>query len=56
MLTFLCIPIRTMAKQLLSNPEPYPEPCQTSKMKYFMEIVNNLKLLTFFVKHSILDV
>ena len=40
----------------LSDPEAYPEPCQTSKMDCFLEIVNGLNLLTFFVRHSILDV
>ena len=40
----------------LSDPEAYPEPCQTSKMDCFVKIVNGLNLLTFFVRHSILDV
>ena len=40
----------------LSDPEPYPEPWQASKMDCFVKIVNGLNLLTFFVRHSILDV
>ena len=40
----------------LNDPEAYPEPCQTSKMDCFVKIVNGLNLLTFFVRHSILDV
>ena len=43
-------------KNNLSDPEAYPEPCQTSKMDCFVKIVNGLNLLTFFVRHSILDV
>ena len=35
----------------LSDPEAYPEPCQTSKMDCFVKIVNGLNLLTFFVRH-----
>ena len=38
----------------LSDPEAYPEPCQTSKMDCFKKI--GLNLLTSFVRHSILDV
>ena len=40
----------------LKDPEAYPEPCQTSKMDCFVKIVNDLNLLTFFVRHPILDV
>ena len=40
----------------LSNPETYSEHWQTSKMECFAKIVNSWKLLTFFVKHAILDV
>ena len=40
----------------LSDPEAYSEPCQTSKMDCFVKIVISLNLLTFFVRHSILDV
>ena len=40
----------------LSDPEAYPEPCQTSKIDCFVKIVNGLNLLNFFVRHSILDV
>ena len=40
----------------LSDPEAYPEPCQASKMDCFVKIVNGLNLLTFFVRHSTLDV
>ena len=39
---------------------PYPEaclgPCQISKMKCFVKIVNGFKLLTIFAKLSITDV
>ena len=40
----------------LSIPEAYSEPCQVSKMEFFVKIVNDLKSLIFFVKHFILDV
>ena len=40
----------------LNDPEAYPEPCQTSKMDCFVKIVNSLKLLTFFVRLSTLDI
>ena len=43
-------------KNNLSDPEAYPEPCQTSKMDCFVKVVNDLNLLSFFVRHSILDV
>ena len=43
-------------KNNLIDPEAYPEPCQTSQMDCFVKIVNGLNLLTFFVKHTILDV
>ena len=33
----------------------YPEPCQTSRMKSFAEVVNGLFPITTFIKHSILD-
>ena len=35
----------------LRNPDTYSEPCQTSKIKFFVKIVNG-----FFVKGFILDV
>ena len=41
-------------KNNLSDPEAYREPCQTSDC--FVKIVNGLNLLTFFVRHSILDI
>ena len=40
----------------LSDPEEYPESCQTSKMDCFVKIVIGLNLSTFFVRHSILGV
>ena len=36
--------------------EAYSEPCQTSKIEIFSEIVNRSKPLIVFAKHSILDV
>ena len=36
--------------------EVYSEPSQTSKMELFAKRVNDWKLLTFFVKNSVLDV
>ena len=36
--------------------ETHLEPSQTSKMERFAKIFNNLKPLTIFEKHSILDV
>ena len=36
--------------------EVYSEPFQTSKMEFFVKIVNGSKPLTIFVKYSILDV
>lgn len=36
--------------------ETYSEPCQTSNMERFAKVVNNVKLLTIFAKHSTLDV
>ena len=39
-----------------SNSQAYSEPCQTSKMECFEEVVNSWKLLTYFAKLSILDV
>ena len=33
----------------------YSEHCQTSKMELFVKMVNGSKLLTIFVKNSILD-
>ena len=36
--------------------EAYLEPCQTSKMEHFGEMVNGQKPLIIFAKHSILDV
>ena len=38
------------------RPEAYSEPCQTSKMKLFVKIVNGRKSLTLFAKSPILDV
>ena len=37
-------------------PEEYSEPNQTSKMELFAKIASDLKLLTIFVKNSILNV
>ena len=51
-----CVPLLKPWQNNLSDPEAYPEPCQTSKMDCFVKIVNGLNLLTFFVRHSILDV
>ena len=39
-----------------TNTHMYSEPCQKSKMVRFAQIVNVFWLLTFFAKHSILDV
>ena len=50
--TFLCISPRTTATEILSNPEAYSEPCQTSKIGCFTKTIKGLKSLTFFVKHS----
>ena len=36
--------------------EPYPEPCQTSKMKLFANIFNGYERLIIFAKKAILDV
>ena len=36
--------------------EAYSEPCQTSKMEFFPEIVNSLNPLTIFQKKSIVDI
>ena len=36
--------------------EEYSEPCQTSEMKRIAKIVNGLKPLAVFTKHSFLDV
>ena len=38
------------------DPEAYAEPCRTSKMEVFAKIVDDLKPLTIFTKHYILDV
>ena len=51
-----CVSLLKPRQKNLSDPEAYPEPCQTSNMDYFVKIVNGLNLLTFFVRHSILDV
>ena len=40
----------------LSDSNAYSEPYQTPKMECFAKIVTGKKALTFFVKHSILDV
>ena len=40
----------------LSKPVAYSEPCQPFKIECFAKIVSGQRLLTFFVKHSILDV
>ena len=40
----------------LSNPEAYSKPCQASEIKCCAKIVNRWKLLTFFLKHYILNV
>ena len=34
----------------------YSEPCQITKMKRFVKIINGVQLLEIFVKSSILDV
>ena len=47
-----CMPLRTTTKNL-SKAEAYSESCQTSKMEYFVKILNSYKPLTIFVKHSI---
>ena len=39
-----------------STLEVYLDPCQTSKMKYFVKIVNGFYPLTILSKSSILDV
>ena len=36
--------------------EAYPDPCQTSKMELFTEIVNDFESFTIFAKSSIFDV
>ena len=40
----------------LGPSEAYSEPCQTSKMKFFAKIVNDLQPLTIFKISSVLDV
>ena len=46
-----------MGKQFtLYLAEEYSEPCQASKMKLLVKIVNNFQSFTIFAKHSILDV
>ena len=40
----------------LSDSDAYSEPYQTPKMECFAKIVTGKKALTFFIKHSILDV
>ena len=55
MSAFLYIPLKSRHNSL-SDPKAYPEPCKTPKMDCFEKMVNGLNLLTFFVKHSILDV
>ena len=39
-----------------ANTEIYSEPCQTSKTKHFVKIVNGFQPLNVFVKCPILDV
>ena len=55
MSTFPCIPLITIVKKKKII-QRHLQPCQTSKMEYFAKIVDGIKLLTFFVKHSILDI
>ena len=45
-----CVSLLEPQQNNFSNSQAYPEPCQTTKMECFA------RLLTFFVKHSILDV
>ena len=47
--------LRTTASQL-SNPQKYGEPFQISKMKFFCENSQWLKVVNFFIKYFILDV
>ena len=47
---------RQNLEKLLPLPVAYSEPCQTSKMKRFPEIVNCFQPLTIFTKRSILDI
>ena len=51
-----CVSLLKPQQSNLSDSEAYPEPCQTSNMDCFAKMVNGLNLLTFFVRHSILDV
>ena len=39
-----------------TSTDAYSEPCQTSKMGHFAEMVNDWKLLRNFAKRSILDI
>ena len=50
-----CLSLVKPRQSNFSDPEAYPEPCQTSKMDCFV-LLTSLNLLTFFVRHSILDV
>ena len=45
-----------LKKLLLKIFVAFLEPSQTSKMEFFVKIVNGIKLLTMFTKSSILDV
>ena len=40
----------------LYSAEAYSGPCQASKTKLFVKIINDFQLLTIFAKSSILDV
>ena len=51
-----CVSLLEPQQSNLSNLETYLEPYQTSKMGCFAKIVNGKKLLTFFVKHCILNI
>ena len=51
-----CVSLLKPRQSNLSDPEAYPEPYQTSKMDCFVKIVNGLNLVTFFVRHSVLNV
>ena len=46
----------TLVFVILKNKEAYSEPCQTSKMKLFVKIVDVRWLLAKSAKNSILDV
>ena len=40
----------------MCHPETYSEPCQTSKIEYFLKRVSDYKPLTIFAKCYILDI